>query len=181
MQCGANISFNYLYPYYSYRVYLNFALVELSSKAPCLMDVKINIRKIDIIDFEFVYKSLCELENKVLDIDAFGKIFKENITNPNYLYLIAETDFKKIGCITFHVQNLLHHCGHVGEIQEFYVIPSYRSKGVGRQLMECVLGFADQNKLKSIEVTSNRKRIENITVYENFGFDLTHNKFTLYP
>jgi PhnO protein len=85
-----------------------------------------------------------------------------------------------VGFITFHTQNLLHHCGLVGEIQEFYIIPGFRNKGVGRQLINKIMNFADQNKLKSIEVTTNRKRVENITIYENLGFGLTHNKFTIY-
>jgi (aminoalkyl)phosphonate N-acetyltransferase len=33
--------------------------------------------------------------------------------------------------------------------------------------------------LKSIEVTSNKLRTENVQVYEHLGFRLTHNKFTI--
>lgn len=33
------------------------------------------------------------------------------------------------------------------------------------------------NNIVSIEVTSNKKRIENINIYERTGFRLTHNKF----
>jgi (aminoalkyl)phosphonate N-acetyltransferase len=144
------------------------------------MDTKYNIRRIDKSDFEFIYNSLCDLENEILEKTIFEKIFNENIDKPNYLYLIAENEYEKVGFITFHTQNLLHHCGLVGEIQEFYIIPNFRNIGIGRQLIGNVINFADQNKLKSIEVTTNRKRIENIAIYENLGFDLTHNKFTIY-
>jgi (aminoalkyl)phosphonate N-acetyltransferase len=144
------------------------------------MDLKLNIRRIELNDFEFVYQSLCDLENQILEPNAFKEIFNENSKNLNYLYLLAEYDYEKVGFITFHTQNLLHHGGIVGEIQEFYIIPNFRNKGVGRQLIEKILNFADQNKLKSIEVTTNKKRIENIAVYENLGFRLSHNKFTIY-
>lgn len=40
--------------------------------------------------------------------------------------------------------------------------------------------YADENKLKSIEVTTNHKRVENVLIYENLGFTLSHNKFTIY-
>ena len=144
------------------------------------MDTKYNIRRICKADFEFIYDSLCDLENEILEPLIFEKIFNENIDNTNYLYLIAENEYEKVGFITFHTQNLLHHCGLVGEIQEFYIVPGYRNKGVGRQLINKIMSFADQNKLKSIEVTTNKKRVENITIYENLGFGLTHNKFTIY-
>lgn len=144
------------------------------------MDTKYNIRRIDKSDFEFIYNSLCDLEKEILVKTIFEKIFNENIDNSNYLYLIAENEYEKVGFITFHTQGLLHHCGIVGEIQEFYIISNYRNKGIGRQLMEKVMSYANQNRLKSIEVTTNRKRIENIAIYENLGFSLTHNKFTIY-
>ncbi|MEY4538680.1 MAG: hypothetical protein RLZZ306_437, partial [Bacteroidota bacterium] len=34
-------------------------------------------------------------------------------------------------------------------------------------------------KLKSIEVTTNQLRIENVNIYKRLGFKLSHNKFTI--
>ncbi|MBT2620050.1 GNAT family N-acetyltransferase [Chryseobacterium sp. ISL-6] len=144
------------------------------------MESNMNIRRIERDDFEFVYHSLCDLENEILDREALQKIFCENIDNPSYSYLIAEIKNEKIGFITLHTQNLLHHCGLVGEIQEFYITEHFRGKGIGRQLIRRIMDLAEENKLKSIEVATNKKRIENINIYENLGFNLTHNKFTIY-
>jgi len=143
------------------------------------MKSNIKIRKIQTQDLDFVYKSICELENEVFNFETFKTIFIENISNPNYLYLIAENENENLGFITFHIQNLLHHCGLVGEIQEFFINQNYRGQGIGKQLIERIIFYADQNKLKSIEVTTNRKRVENVLIYENLGFSLTHNKFTI--
>lgn len=144
------------------------------------MDSKIKIKKVEKQDLDFVYKSICELENEILDFGVFTKIFNENISNQNNLYLLAENDNEGVGFISFHTQNLLHHCGLVGEIQEFFINKNYRGKGIGRQLMQKIMDYADQNNLKSIEVTTNRRRVENVLIYENLGFGLTHNKFTIY-
>ncbi|KUJ60609.1 GCN5 family acetyltransferase [Flavobacteriaceae bacterium CRH] len=144
------------------------------------MNSKIEIRKVEKQDLDFAYKSICELENQVLDFEVFKGIFNENISNPNNVYLIAENEKEGLGFISFHTQKLLHHCGLVGEIQEFFIHQNYRGQGIGRQLIEKIMQFADQNKLKSIEVTTNRKRVENVLIYENLGFGLTHNKFTIY-
>ncbi|OUL63970.1 GNAT family N-acetyltransferase [Flavobacterium sp. AJR] len=144
------------------------------------MESKIKIRKVEKDDLNFVYKSICELENGILDFGVFAKIFNENISNRNNLYLLAENENVGVGFISFHTQNLLHHCGLVGEIQEFFINKDYRGKGIGRQLIQKILDYADQNNLKSIEVTTNRRRVENVLIYENLGFGLTHNKFTIY-
>lgn len=144
------------------------------------MSLKVNIRKAENEDLDFVYKAICELENEVLDFEVFKMIFNENISSPKNLYLIAENETEGLGFISFHTQNLLHHCGLVGEIQEFFIHQKYRGQGVGRLLINEILSFAEQNNLKSIEVTTNKKRVENVAIYENLGFTLSHNKFTIY-
>jgi PhnO protein len=145
-----------------------------------IMKTKAEIRKVEKQDLDFVYQSICELENEVLDFEVFRKIFNENILNPKNLYLLAENENEGLGFISFHTQNLLHHCGLVGEIQEFFIHQKYRGQGIGKQLIEKVMNYADQNNLKSIEVTTNKRRVENVAIYENLGFGLTHNKFTIY-
>lgn len=144
------------------------------------MGSKVEIRKIEKQDLDFVYKSICELENEILDLDVFERIFNENISNPRNVYLIAENESEGLGFISFHTQNLLHHCGLVGEIQEFFIHQKHRGKGVGRLLINEIKNFAEQHNLKSIEVTTNKKRVENVAIYENLGFTLSHNKFTIY-
>ena len=144
------------------------------------MKQKVEIRKVENQDLDFVYKSICKLENEVLNFETFKEIFNENIANPNNLYLIAENEIEGLGFISFHTQNLLHHCGPVGEIQEFFINQNHRGKGIGRQLIEKIMQYAEENNLKSIEVTTNRRRVENVLICENLGFTLSHNKFTIY-
>lgn len=144
------------------------------------MNSKVEIRKIQKQDLDFVYKAICELENEVLDFEVFEAIFNENISNPKNVYLIAENEIEALGFISFHTQNLLHHCGLVGEIQEFFIHEKYRGQGVGRLLINEIKDFAEANNLKSIEVATNKKRVENVAKYESLGFTLSHNKFTIY-
>lgn len=144
------------------------------------MKSQVGIRKVKQQDLDFVYKSICELENEELNFEIFASIFNENIANPNNLYLIAEKENEGLGFISFHTQNLLHHNGRVGEIQEFFINKKHRGKGVGRQLTQQIMQYAEEHKLKSIEVTTNKRRVENVMIYENLGFTLSHNKFTIY-
>jgi (aminoalkyl)phosphonate N-acetyltransferase len=143
------------------------------------MASSLQIRKVENKDLDFIYKSICELENEELDFKIFEEIFKENTSNPNNLYLLAENENEALGFVTFHTQNLLHHCGLVGEIQEFFIDKNHRGQGIGRHLIEKIMQFSEANNLKSIEVTTNRRRVENVLIYENLGFILSHNKFTI--
>ncbi len=142
--------------------------------------VNLNIRKIELKDFDFIYDSICNLQNEKFEKKNFEKIFTSNISNPNYLYLIAENKTESIGFLSFHTQHLLHHSGIVGEIQEFYLVPDKRGQGIGRKLVEKIFEFCDENNIISIEVSTSKKRVDNIAVYENLGFKLSHNKFTIY-
>jgi (aminoalkyl)phosphonate N-acetyltransferase len=143
------------------------------------MEIKFQIRQVGYEDINSIYNFICELENEKLDVAEFDRIFESNLNNKDYIYYLAETEDEIIGFISFHTQKLLHHCGIVGEIQEFYITKKYRNKGVGKSLFAIILKYADENSLKSIEVTTNKKRVENISIYENLGFKLSHNKFTI--
>ncbi len=137
------------------------------------------IRKADPQDLDTVYEFICNLENEVFDYQIFKCIFDKNLQNPDYVYYVAESNNHVIGFLSFHTQKLLHHCGVVGEIQEFYIDPNFRNQGVGKLLIQEVKAYAEANNLKSIEVTSNKLRTENVPIYEHLGFRLTHNKFTI--
>jgi len=49
------------------------------------MDLKHKIRILDLSDSEFIYNSLCDLEDEVLEAVVFKRIFNENIENQRYL------------------------------------------------------------------------------------------------
>lgn len=139
----------------------------------------INIRKAIPTDLEAIYGFICTLENEVLYKERFAQIFESNLLHNDILYLVAEFDQKPAGFISFHAQQLLHHCDFVGEIQEFFIAQEYRNKGIGRLLIEEVKAYAAANNIRYIEVTTNKRRAENVPVYEALGFQLTHHKFTL--
>ena len=138
-----------------------------------------NIRNAKSDDLDTIFNFICELENEVFDFQIFKDIFEENLQNLNYVYYVAEIENQVVGFISFHTQKLLHHCGIVGEIQELYVAQNFRNQQIGRFLVNKVRDYAKTHKLKSIEVTSNKLRTENVYIYEHLGFKLSHNKFTI--
>ena len=84
---------------------------------------------------------------------------------------------KPVGYISCHGQILLHHCGLVYEIQEMYVLPEYRSKGVGKILLNALLERLSNENYVLLEVASNMKRVDAHRFYEANGFLKTTYKF----
>lgn len=142
------------------------------------MDHNYIIRRANISDLDYIYKVICELENEKFDSGSFRSIYEKNIANPENVYLVLFKDKESIGYISLHIQSLLHHCGLIGEIQEFFIDKEYRNKGLGKMLINGIEKEAKSRKLKAIEVTSNKKRMENVNIYQSLGYSLTHNKFT---
>lgn len=137
------------------------------------------IRKANFQDHDQIYAFMCELEACTLDFVVFQDLFRLNLQNQHVSYFVAEEDENLVGFISLHKQYLLHHCGLVGEIQEFFVAQNSRGKGVGKLLMTAVKKDAMESEIHEIEVTTNKKRIENVAVYQGLGFELSHNKFTM--
>jgi PhnO protein len=138
-----------------------------------------NIRKANFQDLNQIHAFMCELEACTLDFGVFQDLFQTNLQNHFISYFVAEEGENLVGFISLHKQYLLHHCGLVGEIQEFFVSENSRGKGIGKLLMSAVKKDAIESKIHEIEVTTNKKRIENVSVYEGLGFELSHNKFTM--
>ncbi len=144
-----------------------------------ISEMDIVIRTAAPEDLQEIYRLVCSLENTVLEAKAFEHVFRLNMNHPECFYWVASLEEKMLGFISLHIQHLLHHCGPVGEIQEFYVDTDFRNKGIGRRLMNEVKNQAVRSQAVSLEVTSNKNRTGNISMYESLGFQLTHNKFTL--
>lgn len=135
------------------------------------------IRPVTETDFEAVYHFINALEDCVFPKASQQAIFLENLSNPKHVFLLAVINQIPVGFISCHVQNLIHHGGLVGEIQEMYVDEKYRSQQIGKQLLDVLKTVAKQNNLLQLEVTSGFKREKAHAFYEREGFPHTHKKF----
>lgn len=139
------------------------------------------IRKVIETDEESIRILLDELENRTSDPAVFHRIFKYYLIKGNALFFAAENDRQEIiGFISCLGQLLLHHEGLVYEIQELIVTQTYQGKGIGQLLINQVLEELKPFKIKSIEVTSNKRRTKAHEFYKAVGFKNSHEKFTCY-
>jgi len=137
------------------------------------------IRKVEENDILTVYEQICLLEEFTFNINAFEKIFNHNMKDENVLYYLAESyEGEALGFISCHIQNLLHHCGKVAEIQELFVRQENRAEGVGQALVKFVEQELIVLNCSSFEVTAQNKRLQTHDFYKKMGFDQTHLKYT---
>jgi len=141
--------------------------------------MKIHICKAVDNDFEAIYSFINELEGQVFNREKQAEIFHQVIQHPNNIYLVAFDEDTPIGFISCHAQNLLHHSGLIGEIQEMFVVEKYRSFGVGKSLIENLILESKQKGFLQLEVTSSKRREKAHEFYLREGFLASHFKFTL--
>lgn len=106
-----------------------------------------SIREAQIADadrvVELVVRLLSELDRVPVELDreASRQIYKELIGNPAHRAFIAWDGEKAVGLITVVQSLAIYARGRFGIINEFYVMPEYRSSGIGRLLLEEVEQF----------------------------------------
>jgi PhnO protein len=145
------------------------------------MKTSVSIRKVIETDENAIRNLLDELENRTSDPAIFHRIFKHYLIRENAFFFVAETDQQEIiGFISCLGQLLLHHEGLVYEIQELIVTQTYQGKGIGQLLINQVREALKPFDIKSIEVTSNKQRIQAHEFYQAVGFKNSHEKFTCY-
>lgn len=139
------------------------------------------IRNIEQADAFAVQQLIEELENTKFDSMVFQEIFNEYLERKNaILWVLEHINGQVIGFLSCFGQRLLHHQDWVYEIQEFIIHKPYQNKGYGKLLVENLIMEMQKKRVFSLEVTTNKKRIQAHSFYKACGFLNSHEKFTMY-
>jgi (aminoalkyl)phosphonate N-acetyltransferase len=130
-------------------------------------------------DFDAIYRFVCGLEEEEFDKDALREIYHHCLKREDSIYLIAVVADRPVGYLSCHGRLLLHHCGKVFEIEEFYIEPECRSKGIGRLLLAALHARLASVPHVLLEVCSNMLRESAHRFYEANGFEKTSFKFKM--
>ncbi|HEX8014416.1 MAG TPA: GNAT family N-acetyltransferase [Flavobacterium sp.] len=92
--------------------------------------------------------------------NAFLAYDRENLSTP-------------IGIVTVVSSYAIYNLGEFGTITEFYVVPNYRSKGLGNVMIKKVKEFCIEKKWNKLEVGAPTEKNwpRTISFYENNGFN----------
>ena len=135
------------------------------------------IRNVRPSDFEQIYEFIRALENETFEKAQQRSILAGNLRDPKHIYLIALLEDEAVGFLSCHVQNLLHHNGLIGEIQEMFIKSEKRNLGIGKKLVDTLKVMAKAKNIIQLEVTANNEREAAHGFYEKRDFRHTHKKF----
>lgn len=99
----------------------------------------------------------------------------EDVQDRYTAFLAQNSDGEWIGVVTVMEAFAIYANGNYGIIDEMYVAPSYRSKGVGKQLIDAVKQHAQNRGWLRIDVTAppEAKWARTVRFYEAQGFVFT--------
>ena len=101
------------------------------------------------------------------DKEKFYKIYPEIVGDKNISFVVAEEDNQIIGyCLSFHHLTFYAN-GYVSWVEEIMVNENYRSKGVGKKMMEEVERIAKSMDSKLIGLATRRAS----NFYEKIGYE----------
>jgi len=120
------------------------------------------------------YKVLMELYNGFVgkdryskhNNDSFNKVIK---SKKNFIY-VAEDKNKVIGFVTFSVRLVIRYPKPIAELDELFILPTYRRKGVGNMLMCKVLLKAKELNCHRLFIETHYKHEAAHKFYESLGF-----------
>jgi ribosomal protein S18 acetylase RimI-like enzyme len=92
------------------------------------------------------------------------------LNNPEAICLIAEEDGILAGYIAAGSKDFDYRHSKCIEIENMGVSPSYRSKGIGSQLIEKVVEMAKKRGFQKVYVNTYSDNIKAIDFYEKSGF-----------
>lgn len=112
------------------------------------------------------------------------KIFRDLWASQDRVHpFVARNEERKVvGLMTLVETFAIHGGGNYGIIDEMYVLPEHRGKGVGRQLMQAAGEFAIRKKWSRIDTTvpAGERWMRTINFYQAHGFKNTGPKLRLF-
>lgn len=120
------------------------------------------------------YSDLMVLYNGFVGEDRYSKrdndSFQKVLNDPNAYILVAEKNDKIIGFATFSIRTVVRYPKPIAELDEFFVVPECRKKGIGKQLLQTVLDRAKKRGCYRLYIESHYDHKAAHTLYDKMRF-----------
>jgi len=103
--------------------------------------------------------------------DEGRKYFQELVNDPDSICFVAEDNNLLVGYLAASPKPISYRKSRYLEVDNMGVIPDYRSKGVGKILMDTCKEWAKDNDYQKLFVNSYSKNEKAIRFYKKCGFD----------
>jgi len=136
------------------------------------------VRKATQSDLSTIYELAIELVESVKYEEGVAKdVVQQNcrnaLTNPNCYILLAETEGKVIGFISFMTRKTIIHSDLCGLIDELVVSKRYRRKGAGKELIHAAVEKCKKLRCCEVEVSTELTNVNAREFYKHCGFEET--------
>jgi GNAT superfamily N-acetyltransferase len=120
------------------------------------------------------YKELMKLYNDFVDENRYSEGKEDSfeevlVSTENFIY-VAEDDGKLVGFVTFSIRWVVRYPRPIAEMDELFVLPKYRRKGLGSKLMEIILEKAAELGCYRMFIESHYKYEPAQKLYEKMEF-----------
>lgn len=124
-------------------------------------------KKSDYRDLMILYNGFVESDRySSFDNDNFDKTLK---SKDNFIYVVEENK-KLVGFASFSIRLVVRYPKPIAELDELFVIPEYRKKGVGKLLMDKILSKAKELNCHRLFIESHYKHEAAHKLYDKLGF-----------
>lgn len=113
------------------------------------------------------------VSNSASLIKKFQKYLAEAIEKNNPHILVARTDGKIIGFVTFNRQSADYFDTKIqeyGEVIELFIDDGYRNQGIGKRLLQAVENHFSKLRIKYIEIQTSTFNNNAIEFYQHSGY-----------
>ena len=126
----------------------------------------------DTHDVASLLAALFEEVGHSLTAEEIAELFLQFDSDDHHSTLLAlDDDGDAVGVITIAESLGFYASGRIGVINELYVVPEYRSEGVGKMLLDAAKNLADERGCARLEVTTPGDEYEKtLRFYEREGF-----------
>tara|TARA_B100002049_G_C15930486_1_gene312014 strand:+ start:161 stop:610 length:450 start_codon:yes stop_codon:yes gene_type:complete len=128
---------------------------------------------------ELLYELGRQKPQKDSELEKFEKLLKNYMQEDDKKILVAQdNDSKIIGMISMVFLSRLNQNTLEMYVPELIVSQNYRSKGVGKKLINSSIEFGKKKKCHRIRLESGNQRIESHKFYKHLGFENSSVFFT---
>ena len=105
------------------------------------------------------------------DYEAIAAIFNDIDADDHHSTLLAMDEDEAVGIITLSESISLYAGGRIGVVNELYVVPEYRSEGVGKILLDAAKNLGEERGWVRLDVTTPGDEFaRTLRFYEREGF-----------
>ena len=120
------------------------------------------------------YLQLMLLYNGLVGSDRYSghdnDSFKRVLDNPRNFVYVADDENRLVGFASFSVRDVIRYPKPISELDELFIDPWQRKKGIGRQLMQVVEEKAKELNCYRVFIESQYQHKDGHAFYEALGY-----------